>query len=63
LNKLNDAELERHKAAMDKDYQKNFIKKGDPKFVYDKKVDFSTVKKVDASWDEDEDDDNYSDDF
>ena len=48
---------------MDKDYQKNFIKKGDPKFVYDKKVDFSTVKKVDASWDEDEDDDNYSDDF
>lgn len=59
LNKLSDFELQQHKAAMDKDYQKNFIKKGDKDFVYDKQVDFSKVAKVDASWDEDE----YSDDF
>lgn len=61
---------------MDKDYQKNFIKKGDPNFVYDKKVDYSKVAKVEASWDDDEDEDdieeevyseyseeNYSDQF
>lgn len=41
LNKLSDHELQQHKAAMDKDYQKNFVKKGDKDFVYDKKVDFS----------------------
>ena len=40
LNKLSDAELNRHKAAMDKDYQKNFIKAGDPGFEYDKRVDY-----------------------
>lgn len=52
LNKLSDAEIARHKAEMDKDYQKKFIKKGDSNFIYDKKVDFSGVKRVDASWDE-----------
>jgi hypothetical protein len=44
---------------MDLDYQKNFIKKGDKDFVYDKKVDFSNVQKADASWDEDEDEGEY----
>lgn len=59
---------------MDKDYQKNFIKKGDPNFVYDKKVDYSKVQKVEASWDDDEEEEideeyseyseeNYSDQF
>ena len=53
---------------MDKEYNKNFISKNDPKFQYDKQVDFSNVKKVDASWDEDEagdyyEEDEYSDDF
>lgn len=44
---------------MDQDYQKNFVKKGDKDFVYDKKVDFTNVKKIDASWDEDEEDIDY----
>jgi hypothetical protein len=66
-------ELARHKAAMDKDYNKNFIKKGDNNFEYDKRVDFSKVQKVDESWDDDgfqeesvdEDfiEDQYSDEF
>lgn len=51
---------------MDKEYQKNFVKKGDAGFVYDKKVDFSRVNKqaADASWDEDNySEDQYSDNF
>lgn len=62
LNKLSDTELARHKAEMDKDYQKKIIRPGDKDFVYDKRVDFSKAQKVDASWDEDEGDD-YSEDF
>jgi len=38
---------------MDKMYNQNFVGKNDPNFQYDKRVDFSKVKKVDASWDED----------
>jgi hypothetical protein len=41
LNKLSDTELARHKAEMDKDYQKKIIRPGDKDFVYDKRVDFS----------------------
>ena len=63
LNKLSDAEIARHKAEMDKEYQKKFIKKGDANFVYDKKVDFTGVKKVDASWDESQYSEDYSDHF
>jgi len=36
LNKLSDTELAKHKRAMDKQYNKNFIKPSDPNFVYDK---------------------------
>ena len=32
LNKLSDAELKIHKAAMDIDFHKNALKKGDPGF-------------------------------
>ena len=38
---------------MDKDFNRNFIKKGDAAFEYDKRVDFSQVKKIDESWDDD----------
>lgn len=50
---------------MEKDFQKNFIKKGDTGFVYDKKVDFSKKQQqaADASWDEEQSEDQYSDDF
>ena len=53
LNKLSDVELNRHKEAMDLMYKKNFVSKNDPTFEYDKQVDFSKVKKVEASWDDD----------
>jgi len=32
LNKLSDMELNRHKEAMDKVYNKNFVGKNDPSF-------------------------------
>jgi hypothetical protein len=41
---------------MDKMYNQNFVGKNDPNFQYDKQVDFSKVKKVDASWDEGQED-------
>jgi hypothetical protein len=53
LNKLSDYELNQHKAAMEMDFNKNFIKKGDAGFEYDKRVDFSKVQKIDESWDDD----------
>ena len=36
LNKLGDEELARHKRAMDKEYNKKYIRPTDPNFVYDR---------------------------
>lgn len=57
LNKLSDEELKAHKAAMEVNFQKNNIKKGDPGFQYDKRVDFkyNAAQAEDDSWDESED--------
>lgn len=75
LNKLDDDQLDRHKAAMDIDYQKKFVGKDDPNFKYDKRVDFKVKKEAVADWDESEDgsgkdfggsydlEDDYSDEF
>ena len=57
LNKLGDEELKAHKAAMEVNFQKNNIRKGDPGFQYDKRVDFkyNAAEAQDDSWDESED--------
>ena len=54
LNKLDDDELKAHKAAMDVKFQQNAVKKGDPGFVYDKRVTFKidTENAESNSWDE-----------
>ena len=54
LNKLGDAELKAHKAAMEVGFQKNALKKGDPGFEYDKRVNFkyNADEALDNSWDE-----------
>ncbi|XP_020607841.1 centrosomal protein of 19 kDa-like [Orbicella faveolata] len=57
LNKLDDYELDKRKADMDKDFEKNRIKPGDEDFVYDKEVEFNEGK-IESGWD---DDDEYSD--
>ena len=57
LNKLDDYELDRRKAEMDKEFEKNRIRPGDEDFVYDKEVEFNDVK-IESGWD---DDDDYSD--
>lgn len=44
LNKLSDWELNKHKAAMEEKYQKNFIGKGDPRFKYDMRQDFTSAQ-------------------
>ena len=59
LNKLDDATLNAHKKAMDKDYNKNFVGAADPNFKYDVRKDFSKAKSTaayldDDSWDDDE---------
>ena len=58
LNKLDDDTLNAHKRAMDQDYNKNFVGKGDPNFKYDIRKDFSKSKAAaqyleDDSWDDD----------
>lgn len=71
LNKCGDYELKRHKLNMDKGFSKNSLKKGDPGFEYDKRVDFAAAKGKDNlaqnSWDESgndfNDDDYFDDDF
>ena len=40
LNKLTDVELAQRKRAMDRDFDRNNLKPGDPGFVYDKVVNF-----------------------
>lgn len=57
LNKLDDHELNRRKADMDKEFEKNRIRPGDEEFVYDKEVEFNEGK-IESGWDEDDD---YSD--
>ena len=57
LNKLDDYELDKRKADMDKDFEKNRLRPGDDGFVYDKEVDFTTGK-MESGWD---DEDEYSD--
>ena len=57
LNNLDDYELDKRKAEMDKDFEKNRIKPGDEDFVYDKEVEFNEGK-MESGWD---DDDEYSD--
>lgn len=57
LNKLDDYELDKRKADMDKDFEKNRVKPNDEDFVYDKEVDFN-VGKMESGWDEE---DEYSD--
>lgn len=56
LNKLSDWELKKHKDKMEKKFQKNYIKPGDPGFVYDKRIEFKRVDNSgfdeDDSWDD-----------
>ena len=57
LNKLTDIELKAHKAAMEVEFNKKVLKKGDDGFEYDKRVDFkyNAEEAADDSWDESED--------
>lgn len=56
LNKLSDAQLAAHKRAMDKDFNANQVRPGDPGYVYDKVVDFANAGRDsplgDDSWGE-----------
>jgi len=51
LNKLSKAELDKHKAKMDKNFVKNQKKPGDKDFVYDKQEEFHPQEE--NEWDED----------
>ena len=53
LNKLDDESLNRVKADMQKDFNKNALRPGEEGFVYDKQIDFGSGDE-DASWDEEE---------
>ena len=57
LNKLDDYELNRRKAVMDEQFEKNRIRPGDSNFEYDKDIEFG-VGNLESGWD---DDDDYSD--
>lgn len=56
LNKLSNEELAKHKKKMDRIYEKNFVKPGDPNFVYDKRKQFQMPKNagLEDSWEEEE---------
>jgi len=57
LNKLDNYELDKRKAAMDEDFEKNRLRPGDADYVYDKEVEFNEGK-IESGWD---DEDDYSD--
>jgi centrosomal protein CEP19 len=49
---------------MDEKFTKNQLRPGDPGFVYDKRVEFTAkTKQQDTSWDEDNVDEYFDDDF
>ena len=47
---------------MDEKFNQNRVTQQDPRFVYDKRVDFKSMPKEDNSWDEN-DDEYFDDDF
>eukprot|EP00741_Cyanophora_paradoxa_P016688 tig00020934_g16117.t1 len=51
LNKVSEEELKRRKAEMDREFEKNRKKPGDPDFVYDVQKDFQPTEE--NEWDED----------
>lgn len=55
LNKLDDKELARKKAQMDREFERNRKHKDDPGFVYDLEVDFEKAPQENCSWDESDD--------
>lgn len=57
LNKCTDAEIKAHKAAMEVEFNKKVLRKGDEGFEYDKRVDFkyNADAAQDDSWDESDD--------
>lgn len=57
LNKVSEIENKKAKAEMNKDFEANRIKPGDPDYVYDKEVEFNGAK-VKSDWDDDDDDDD-----
>lgn len=61
LNKLEVDVLQTKKKIMDKTFNKSCIKPDDPKFVYDKQIDFNQNEneKVDSGWDGEENDDLF----
>lgn len=65
LNKLSTEQIAAHKKKMDEKFSKNALKPGDPGFVYDKRIEFkkNDNEVADASWDEDNVDDYFDDDF
>ena len=56
LNKVSDEENMKAKNEMNKYFEANRIKPGDPDYVYDKEVEFDGAK-VTSEWDDGEDDD------
>lgn len=53
LNKLSNAELAKHKQAMERNFLNNQKKPGDEGFVYDLRRDFDAVEKIESGWDSD----------
>mmetsp|Transcript_20099 Transcript_20099/g.35846 ORF Transcript_20099/g.35846 Transcript_20099/m.35846 type:complete len:141 (+) Transcript_20099:105-527(+) len=56
LNKVSENMLVGKKLVMDVQFRKNQISSDDPKYVYDKRIDFQGTE--DNDWDDDDDDDD-----
>ncbi|CAD7946490.1 unnamed protein product [Amoebophrya sp. A25] len=54
LNKLSKEEVQKHKFAMDKHFEANRIKPGDPGYIYDVRKDFRESPHLDNDWDDEE---------
>lgn len=61
LNKVSEEELKLAKSLMNKDFERNQIRPGDPGYVYDKRVQFKPTQK--SNWDDSEEDDDLGDDL
>ena len=51
LNKMTRENVEAHKKIMDVDFAKNYVKKGDNNYIYDKQVEFQQGEEKNE-WDE-----------
>ena len=62
LQRVSEVELRRAKEDMNKGFEQNALRPGDPGYEYNKEVDFGSAVE-ESGWDDEESDEDYEEDY